>query len=116
VSKNAAKYLAEISALRSGVFQSWVKHPFTLAKNFLAHVTIASTYWPSLPGSKMAGSSETMRSLYGVMPYFLTKVFPLSHQGAADLIRICWGGLLIAAVILPHMVRTRRQQPQGGVK
>lgn len=47
--------------------------------------------------------------LYWVLPYAMTKVFPLSQQGAAELIRFVWGGLLIAAVVVPHVARTRRQ-------
>jgi hypothetical protein len=49
--------------------------------------------------------------LYGVLPFLLTKAAPVSHRGAADLIRICWGVLLVAAVVVPHRLRTRRPPP-----
>src|SRR5438477_215581 len=69
--------------------------------------TVMASRWPEL--------AALAALLYGVLPYFLTKVFPLSQQGAADVIRICWGGLLITAVLLPHMLRNRQRQPTGGV-
>jgi len=47
--------------------------------------------------------------LYWVLPYVMTKALPLSQQGAADLIRFIWGGLLVAAIVVPHVVRTQRQ-------
>lgn len=48
--------------------------------------------------------------LYWVLPYWLTKVFPLSQQGAADLIRFFWGSLLILAVIAPSLLHSYRQR------
>lgn len=48
--------------------------------------------------------------LYWVFPYWLTKVFPLSQQGAADVVRFCWGALLIAAVLTPSLLHTYRQR------
>ena len=47
--------------------------------------------------------------LYWMLPYWLTRHFPLSHQGAADLIRICWGALLIAAVVVPRTLDARKR-------
>lgn len=67
--------------------------------------TVMAWRWPEL--------AALAALLYGVLPYLLTKVFPLSQQGAADLIRICWGGLLIAAVLLPHLLRNRQRKPAG---
>jgi ABC-type branched-subunit amino acid transport system permease subunit len=52
--------------------------------------------------------------LYWILPYGMTKLFPLSQQGAADLIRICWGCLLIGAVLVPQLLRERRRM-RGGV-
>lgn len=50
--------------------------------------------------------------LYWILPYVLTKMLPLSQQGAADLIRFIWGTLLVVAVLLPQILRTRRK-PRG---
>ncbi len=47
--------------------------------------------------------------LYWVLPYLITKILPMSQQGAADVIRFIWGGLLICAVLLPQLLRTQRQ-------
>lgn len=47
--------------------------------------------------------------LYWILPYVMTKILPMSQQGAADVIRFVWGGLLISAVLLPEILRTRRQ-------
>lgn len=47
--------------------------------------------------------------LFWILPYWMTKLLPLSQQGAADLIRVCWGGLLIASVLVPRLLRERQR-------
>lgn len=67
--------------------------------------TVMAARWPAV--------AALAALLYGVLPFLLTKTFPLSRQGAADLIRICWGGLLIAAVVVPYRLRNRRPPPEA---
>jgi ABC-type branched-subunit amino acid transport system permease subunit len=47
--------------------------------------------------------------LYWILPYWMTKLFPFSQQGAADLVRVCWGGLLITSVLLPRLLHDRQR-------
>lgn len=51
--------------------------------------------------------------LYWALPYGLTKVLPLSQRGAAELIRFSWGLVLVLVVVVPAILRERRQLRGG---
>ena len=54
--------------------------------------------------------------LYWMLPYWTSKLLPLSQQGAADGIRLLWGILAIAAVIIPAESRRQKLQATGKIQ
>jgi|CXWL01.1.fsa_nt_gi ABC-type branched-subunit amino acid transport system permease subunit len=47
---------------------------------------------------------------YWSLPYFLTMLLPLSERGAADFLRVTWGGLVVATIYFSHRPRVRQSR------